>query len=147
VGLLATFTDQIQPPIKTQKDEKLAILNTYAFTINQVPHVFEEHYFAGYKHKYMEDFTERRFSTLICAKEQWRHPSTRLKPGKAPRGSNPGPAQSLSCEGGGETTRSWGGRPLGAGVPLPVLLNHPFDRRWHASMLRRCSPGFHAKNS
>ena len=73
-SLLAIFNDQIRQPIKTQKEEKLAILNTYAFTINQVPHVFGEHYFAGHKHKYMEDFNERCFSTLICAKEQGRRP-------------------------------------------------------------------------
>jgi hypothetical protein len=47
--LLAVFTDQIRLPIKTQKEEKLANLNTYAFTINQVPHVFEEHYFVGHQ--------------------------------------------------------------------------------------------------
>ena len=39
------FTDKIRPPTKVQKEEKLAILNTYAFTINQVPHVFGERYF------------------------------------------------------------------------------------------------------
>jgi hypothetical protein len=63
------FTDQIQPPTKLQKEEKLANLITYAFTINLVPHVFGEYYFVGHKHKYMEDFTESRFSTLICAKQ------------------------------------------------------------------------------
>jgi hypothetical protein len=47
------FINQIQLPIESQK-EKLAILIIYAFTINQVPHVFREHYFAGHKHKYME---------------------------------------------------------------------------------------------
>ena len=67
---MAVFTDQIRPPTKVQKEKKLAILNTYAFTINQVPHVFGEYYFAGHKHKYMEQFTERRFSMLIRAKEQ-----------------------------------------------------------------------------
>jgi hypothetical protein len=59
--LLAVFTDQIQLPTKLQKEKKLANLITYAFTINQVPHVFGEYYFAGHKHKYMEDFTERCF--------------------------------------------------------------------------------------
>ena len=39
--------DQIRSPNKSQKGEKLAILITYAFTINQVPHVFGEHYFTG----------------------------------------------------------------------------------------------------
>jgi hypothetical protein len=67
--LLAVITDQIQPPIKLQKEKKLANLITYAFTINQVPHLFGVYYFVGHKHKYMEDFTERRFPTLICAKE------------------------------------------------------------------------------
>jgi hypothetical protein len=66
---LAVFIDQIQPPTKLQKKEKLGNLITYAFTINQVPHVFGEYYFAGHKHKYMGDFTKRRFPTLICAKE------------------------------------------------------------------------------
>ena len=108
---MAVFTNQIRQPIKTQKEEKLAILNTYAFTINQVPHVYGEHYFAGHKHKYMEDFTERHFSMLICAKEQGRRPSTRLKLGKSQRGSNPGLALSLPCEGDGETAWSRGGRP------------------------------------
>jgi hypothetical protein len=55
--------------LRFKKEEKLIILNTYAFTIHQVPHVFGEHYFAGHKHKYMEKFIERRFLTLICAKE------------------------------------------------------------------------------
>ena len=52
--MLTVFTDQIRPPIKTQKGKKLANLNTYAFTINQVTHVFGEYYFAGHEHKYME---------------------------------------------------------------------------------------------
>ena len=52
--MLAVFNDQIRPPTKVQKEEKLAILNTYAFTINQVPHVFVEYCFASHKHKYME---------------------------------------------------------------------------------------------
>ena len=51
---LAVLNDQTRPPIKTKKEEKLAILNTYAFTINQVPHVFGGYYFVGHKHKYME---------------------------------------------------------------------------------------------
>ena len=53
-AMLAVSIDQIRPPNKSQKEEKLAILITYAFTINQVPHVFGEHYFVGHKHKYME---------------------------------------------------------------------------------------------
>ena len=52
--MLAVFTDQIRPPIKWQKEEKLANLITYAFTINQVSYVFGEHYFAGHKHEYIE---------------------------------------------------------------------------------------------
>jgi hypothetical protein len=56
--MLAVFTDQIQQPIKLQKEEKLANLITYAFTINQVSHVFGEYYFVGHKHKYMEDFCQ-----------------------------------------------------------------------------------------
>jgi hypothetical protein len=63
------LNDQIRPLIKTQKEEKLAILNTYAFTIDLVLHVFREYCFVGHKHKCMETFTERRFLTLICAKE------------------------------------------------------------------------------
>ena len=87
---MAVINNQIRPPTKVQKEEKLTILNTYAFTINQVPHEFGEHYFTGHKHKYMEDFTERRFPTLICAKEQGRRPSTKCKLGKAPPVSDPG---------------------------------------------------------
>jgi hypothetical protein len=60
--LLAVFINQIRPPIKLQKEEKLVNLITHAFTINQVPHVFGEHHFAGHNYKNMEDFTERRFS-------------------------------------------------------------------------------------
>jgi hypothetical protein len=59
----------------------LTNLITHAFTINQVPHVFGEHHFAGHKYKYMEDLIERRFSTLICAKEQGRRPPNQLKMG------------------------------------------------------------------
>ena len=69
-AVLAVSIDKIQPPNKSQKEEKLAILITYAFTINQVPHVFREHYFARHQHKYMEEFTERSFSTLICARNK-----------------------------------------------------------------------------
>ena len=67
--LLAVLNDQTRPPIKTQKEEKLTILNTYTFTIDLVPHVFKEYCFTGHKHKCMETFTERHFPTLICAKE------------------------------------------------------------------------------
>ena len=62
---MAVLNDQIRLPIKTQKEEKLAILNSYAFTIDLVPHVFGEYCFAGHKHKYKEKFNERHFSTLI----------------------------------------------------------------------------------
>jgi hypothetical protein len=68
-SLLAVLNDQIRPPIKTQKEEKLVILNTYAFTIDLIPHVFGDYCFAGHKYKYMEEYTKRHFSTLICAKE------------------------------------------------------------------------------
>jgi len=67
--MLAVLNNKIRPPIKTQKEEKLAILNTYAFTIGLIPHVFGGYYFAGPKHKCMENFTERRFPMLIHAKE------------------------------------------------------------------------------
>jgi hypothetical protein len=67
--MLAVFTDQIRPPIKYKKEEKLANLITYASTINQVPCVIEEYYFAGHKYKYMKDFTERRLPMMIYAKE------------------------------------------------------------------------------
>ena len=66
---MAVLNDQIPPSIKTQNEEKVAILNTYAFTIDLVPHVFGGHYFTGHKHQSMTNFTERRFPTLICAKE------------------------------------------------------------------------------
>jgi hypothetical protein len=60
-------TDIFWPPIKWQKEKKLANLVTYALTINQVPHVFGDYYFAGHKHKYMENFTKRRFpNTDLC---------------------------------------------------------------------------------
>jgi hypothetical protein len=75
------FTNQIRLPIKLQKEEKLVNLITHVFTINQVPHVFGEHHFAGHKYKNMEDFTKRRFPTLICIKEQGRHPPNQLKMG------------------------------------------------------------------
>jgi hypothetical protein len=45
----------------SDKKGEISKLVTYAFTINQVPHVFGDYYFAGHKHKYMEDFTNRRF--------------------------------------------------------------------------------------
>jgi hypothetical protein len=63
------FNDQIRPPPRIQKEEKLTILNTYAYTINLVPHVFEEYCFVGHKHKYKEKFAERHFTALIRAKE------------------------------------------------------------------------------
>ena len=90
---MAVFNDQIRSPTKVKK-EKLTILNTYAFTINQVPHVFGEHYFAGHKHKYIP--------TLICTKEQGRCPSNQFKQRKTPRECNPGLAHGLPGEGGGE---------------------------------------------
>ena len=67
--VLAVLNDQTRPPIKTQKEEKLTILNTYEFTIDQVPHVFGEYCFPRHKYKYMEKFTKRRFLTQICIKE------------------------------------------------------------------------------
>jgi hypothetical protein len=79
--VLAVFTNQIRLPIKLQKEEKLANLITHKFTINQVPHVFREHHFVGHKYKYVEDFIERRFPMLICAKEQGRCPPNQLKMG------------------------------------------------------------------
>jgi hypothetical protein len=67
--LLAIFIDQIQPPIKLQKEEKLANLIIYEFTINQFHMYLENIILQVITHKYMEDFTERRFPTLICTKE------------------------------------------------------------------------------
>ena len=49
--MLAVLNNQIRPPIKPQKEEKLANLITYAFTINKVPHVFGDYYFAGLIHE------------------------------------------------------------------------------------------------
>ena len=49
--LLVVLNDQIRPPIKTQKEEKLANLNTYAFTIDLVPYVFRDYCFGGHKYK------------------------------------------------------------------------------------------------
>ena len=59
---MAVLNAQIRSPIKTQKEEKLTILNTYAFTIDQVSHVFGDHYFIGHKYKYMGEYTKKRFS-------------------------------------------------------------------------------------
>jgi hypothetical protein len=61
---LAVFIDQIQPPIKWQKGEKLANLVTYAFTINQVPHVFGDYYFCGSQTQIHVVFTKRRFPNI-----------------------------------------------------------------------------------
>ena len=49
--------------LNDQKEEKLEILNTYAFTIDLVQHVFGDYCFVGHKYKYMKKFTERRFPT------------------------------------------------------------------------------------
>jgi hypothetical protein len=51
------------------KGEKLANLVICAFTINQVPYVFRDYYFAGHKHKYMEDFTKSRFPNTDLRKK------------------------------------------------------------------------------
>jgi hypothetical protein len=40
----------------------LAILNIYAFTIDQVSHVFGEYCFPGHKLKYMEKYTKKALS-------------------------------------------------------------------------------------
>ena len=64
--------------------------------------------------------TERHFPTLIHAKEQQRRSSTQLNRGKAPLGSDPGPAQGLPREDGGKRWWSRGGQPL-VGASLPVL--------------------------
>jgi hypothetical protein len=65
---LAVLNDQIQPPIKTQKEEKLTILNTYAFTIDLVPHVFGDFCFAGYKYKYMKRIHQKALSNADSCK-------------------------------------------------------------------------------
>jgi hypothetical protein len=87
---LAVFIDQIRPPIKYQKGEKLANLVTYSFTINQVPHVFGDYYFAGHKLKYMWFSPKGAFQTPIHAKET-RKTSTKSKAklGEAPRSTDP----------------------------------------------------------
>ena len=134
MGLLAIFTDQIRPPIKTQKEEKLTILNTYAFTIDQVPHVFGDCCFVGHKYKYMEKSTERRFPTQICTKDEWKGPSTQVIRVKYRPRSSPGPFTDPPCEGGGERARSGSGRPQGVGDPPPAPLCHPFIWRSHEAM-------------
>jgi hypothetical protein len=45
--------------LRHKKEEKLTILNTYAFTIDQVPHVFGDDCFAGHKYKYMGKATPK----------------------------------------------------------------------------------------
>ena len=84
---------------------------------------------------------------LICTKEQGRCPSNQFKWGNTPHSSDPCPAHGLPCEGGGKAAKSRDGRTLGVAGPLLALLSLTFDRRWHRSMLRRCSPRLHAKNS
>ena len=68
-SLLVVLNDQIRLPIKAQKVEKLATVNTYAFTINLVPHVFGDYCFAGHKYKYMERIHQKVLSDVICTKE------------------------------------------------------------------------------
>ena len=60
-SMLVVFNDQIRPPTKVQKLEKLTTLTTYAFTIDLVPHVFGEYCFAGHKHKYKENSLKGAF--------------------------------------------------------------------------------------
>jgi hypothetical protein len=114
---LAVFTDQIRPPVKTQKEEKLANLTTYAFTINQFPHVFGEHYFVGHKHKYMEKFTERRFPNADLHKGTREMNIKSIQPGQNPTGkqswSSPRPATQRRWRGGSVRGRPTprGGRP------------------------------------
>ena len=67
-----------------KKEEKLANLITYAFTINQVPHVFGEHYFVGHKYEYME-----HQKALFDADSRKEARETRLKMEKTPQGSDP----------------------------------------------------------
>ena len=98
---MVVFTDQIRPPIKTQKEEKLTILNTYPFTIDQVPHAFGDCCFAGHKYKYMEKSTERHFPTQICAKDEWKGPSTQVIWAKDHPRSSPNPLSRPPREGGG----------------------------------------------
>ena len=50
-------------------------------------------------------FTKRCFMTLICAKEQARHPSNQLNQGKTPRSSDPCLAQGLPREGSGKAAQ------------------------------------------
>ena len=60
---MAVSIDQIRPPNKSQKEEKVTNLITYAFTINQVPHVFGEHYFVGHNHIYGMTHRKALFDT------------------------------------------------------------------------------------
>jgi hypothetical protein len=58
----------------------------YAFTVNQVPHVFGERYFVGHKHKYMEKFTERCFPNANLRKGTRDTPIKSIQPGENPMG-------------------------------------------------------------
>ena len=77
--------------------EKLAILNTYAFTIDLVPHVFGDYGFAGHKHEYMGKYTKRRIPTRrkadLCKGIKKKAQPTRRIWAKHPLGLDPGPSK------------------------------------------------------
>jgi hypothetical protein len=87
----------------------LANLIIYAFTINQVPHVFREYYFAGHKHKYMGDFTERRLFNADLRKRIRETPTKSFQNKQGTLDTDPCPAQGLPRKGGGEAAWSWTG--------------------------------------
>jgi hypothetical protein len=124
------------------KGEKLANLVTYAFTINQSPHVFGDYYFASHKHKYMEDFTKRCFSNTDLCKRIREMPTKTFQIGQNTLGhwsmSSPEPTM----------RRQWRSG-LVRGPPLPCwrLSATPSLWRWHGHMLRRCITCLHAKDS
>jgi hypothetical protein len=118
---LAVLNDRIQPPIKTQKQEELANLYTYAFTNNKVPHVFGDHYFAGltyeYNGKYIERCNLESFKADLRKGIKKKGPLTGQigVPNHLARGL--GPATSPPDKGGGQASQPGCGHTLG--VPAP----------------------------
>ena len=82
-SLLVVLNDKIGLPIKAQKVEKLATLNTYAFTINLVPHVFGDYCFAGHKYKYIKRIHQKALSDAHLRKGITKTPINSTQPGQS----------------------------------------------------------------
>ena len=80
---MVVLNDQIRLPIKAQKVEKLATLNTYAFTINLVPHVFGDYCFAGHKYKYIKRIHQKALSDAHLHKLITKTPINLSQPGQS----------------------------------------------------------------